>query len=170
MKNTAQTIEVSGTTYTMTETGYCYSKINGKQKRISKNEWNAAYETYARELARKLDDKATGNNFNRKKRTRRSKDVAFELNGLTLTKKQVSFIKRMPEDCFYENGIESTLWIDIYCDTIADEFNPMSAGAIVSTLKEKGLIIVGQDRINGRKCKSMAFTELGQQVAKELGL
>jgi hypothetical protein len=113
---------------------------------------------------------------------RRSKDIAFEgvfetgsgadfkVSEITLTAKQVRFIQRMPEDDFYEANLNSSLWIDCYCDTIADEFNPMAVGAMVSTLREKGILAVGEDRVNGKKCKCMAFTELGRVIAKELGL
>ena len=105
-----------------------------------------------------------------KAKKRRSKDIAYEGNGITLTTKQVRFIQRMPEDDFYEANLNSSLWIDCYCDTIADEFNPMAVGAMVSTLREKGILAVGEDRVNGKKCKCMAFTELGRAIAKELGL
>jgi hypothetical protein len=101
---------------------------------------------------------------------RKSKDVAFEGAGITLTAKQVDFIKMMPNDDFYENGLDSTLWIDVFCDTVADKFSPMAVGAMVSTLKEKHLITVTVERVNGKKSKYMAFTETGKEVAKQLGL
>jgi hypothetical protein len=126
----------------------------------------------AREERQAESDKVAEDAINKKKakKARRSKDIAFESNGVTLTTKQVRFLQRMSEDCFFENGVDSKLWIDVYCETVADEFNPMAVGAMVSTLREKGLISVAQDRVNGKKCKWMMFTETGKQVAKELGL
>ena len=106
---------------------------------------------------------------------RKSKDIAYEYKVaggtfLTLTAKQVAFIKAMPNDDFYEHGLDSALWVDCFCDTVADIFNPMAVGAMVSTLREKGVIVVGQDKVNGKKCKFMQFTEFGKEIAKELGL
>ncbi len=126
----------------------------------------------AREAKQAESDKAAENAMNGKKakKPRRSKDVAFEGAGITLTAKQVRFLQRLPEDDFFERGVDSSIWIDVYCETVADEFNPMAVGAMVSTLREKGLIGVAQDRVNGKKCKWMAFTETGKEVLKQLGL
>jgi len=109
---------------------------------------------------------------------RKSRDVAFELEykdndemkKVTLTNKQVQFITEMPNDDFYERGLDSCLWIDVYCDTLAGTFNQMAVGAMVSTLREKNLIYIGQDKVNGKKAKFFGFTELGKEVAKGLGL
>lgn len=104
------------------------------------------------------------------KKPRKSKDIAHESHGITLTKKQVAFIQAMPQDDFYEHGVDSALWIDVYTDTVADLFSPMAVGAMVSTLREKDIISVTEDRVNGKKCKYMSFTALGKEIAKELGL
>lgn len=169
--------EFNGVRYTNTRPNYYYKKVDGKQVRIPKAEydeaWNASGEAEkrAREEKQVEADKQAEKTFKKASKPRRSKDIAFEQVGMpTLTAKQVKFIKRMPEDDFYEHGLDSALWIDVYCDTIADEFNPMSVGAMVSTLREKGLVNVGSDRVNGKRCKFMVFTDLGKQIAKELGL
>lgn len=103
---------------------------------------------------------------------RKSKDIAHESNGVTLTAKQVDFIKHIPDTCFYEHGLDSIPWCDVLADEIGGQFagKPMTVGAMISTLREKNLISVGQDRVNGKKCKFFQFTELGKQIAKELGL
>ena len=107
------------------------------------------------------------------KKTRRSKDVAFEYcpNGtdtITLTARQVQFLKLLPKTCFWKEGVESTLW----CDCIAEDigWNPMSAGAMISTFREKKLVVVGRDESCKGKPKFMTLTEMGKQVATELGL
>lgn len=99
---------------------------------------------------------------------RKSKDIAHDSNGVTLTTKQVEFLKALPKCSFWENGLDSGLW----CDCIAEDigWNPMSVGAMVSTLREKDLVVVIPQKVNNKKCKSMEFTELGKKVAKELGL
>lgn len=115
------------------------------------------------------------------KRTRQSKDIAWAgvvddgivaPHTVTLTSKQVDFIKHIPDTCFYENGLDSTPWCDVLADEIGGQFTdkPMTVGAMISTLREKGVIYVGTDRINGKKAKYFGFTEVGKRVAKELGL
>ena len=103
---------------------------------------------------------------------RKSKDIAHESNGVTLTAKQVDFMKEMTKTNFWENGLESALWCDILADEIGGQFanKPMTVGAMISTLREKSLVRVMQDRVNGRKCKFFELTELGKEIAKELGL
>jgi hypothetical protein len=188
------TIEVEGTLYTQTRPGYYYKKVDGKQTRIPKAEWEQAFDTYtstqedefdaegeikARKDAESKKDRETEKNFNKKqtKKARRSKDVAYEmarLNGeeaetiVTLTAKQVDFLKSLPGTSFWEDGIDSILW----CDCIAQDidWNPMSVGAMISTLREKNLIVVARDDSRQGKPKAMTFTDMGKQVAKELGL
>ena len=111
------------------------------------------------------------------KKTRRSKDVAFEYrpNGtdtVTLTAKQVEFMAEMTKTSFWENGLESTLWCDILADEIGGQFagKPMTVGAMISTLREKDLVVVGRDASRQGKPKYMALTDLGKAVAKDLGL
>lgn len=177
--------ELNGTIYESNDKGNYFYKSTGKtdkkgnpvMMRISQKVWNEAWEAsgeaerQAREAKQAKADKEAEKAFNKtKKTTKKSKNVAFELDGVTLTEKQVKFIKRMPEDDFYEHGLDSTLWIDVYCDTIADEFNPMAVGAMVSTLAEKHLVVVSRERVNGRISKYMSFTEAGKKIAKALGL
>lgn len=111
-----------------------------------------------------------------KKAPRKSKDIAHTATignkTITLTAKQVDFIHHIPDTCFYENGLESTPWCDVLTDEIGGQFagKPMTVGAMISTLREKGLIEVGVERVNGKKAKYFAFTEIGKEIAKRLGL
>jgi hypothetical protein len=187
---------VNGITYMETEKGYFYKVEAGKKIRIKKGEYEMAWDEYmanandqadvdewqaeadadleAREQKQAESDKMAEEAVNDKpkkvKKPRKSRDIAFEYEGLTLTKKQVAFITAITKDDFYEHGLDSTLWIDCLCDTVADIFNPMAVGAMVSTLREKELIYVDVDRVNGKKCKFFGFTPLGKRIAKELGL
>lgn len=111
------------------------------------------------------------------RKPRKSKDIAMEIKMkddrvLTLTAKQVDFIKHIPDTCFYENGLESMPWCDVLADEIGGQFagKPMTVGAMISTLREKGVIYVGVDRVNNKKCKYFGFTEIGKKIAAELGL
>jgi len=105
-----------------------------------------------------------------------SKDIAWgkviDSVDVSLTAKQVDFIRHLSDTNFWEQGLDSCIWVDILCDEIGGQFEnkPMTVGAMVSTLCEKGLGVRGKDRVNGRKCTSFALTELGKHVAAELGL
>lgn len=108
----------------------------------------------------------------KKKRIRKSKDIAYDGNGVTLTAKQVDFIRHLPDTNFWERGLDSALWTDVLADEIGGQFagKPMTTGAMISTICEKGLANRAVDRINGRKSTFMVLTELGKKVAAELGL
>ena len=91
---------------------------------------------------------------------------------LILTPKQVDFLKRLSDSTFWQRGAQSTLWIDILCDEITGQFEgkPMTVGAMVSTLREKGILAVAIGRLENKKAKYVELTNFGQRVATELGL
>lgn len=117
------------------------------------------------------------------KKTRRPKDVAFKtiieladdkIADVTLTAKQVDFIQHLPDTYFWEDGLESVIWVDCLCDDIQGQFagKPMTVGAMISTLCEKDLGQRATDSKGprGGKATSFCLTELGKRVAAELGL
>lgn len=109
------------------------------------------------------------------KKARKSKDTfhtSTAVPGLTLTAKQTSFILHLSDTCFWEEGLDSVIWVDCLCDDIQGEFTgkPMTVGAMISTLCEKKLGVRATERRDGKKCTSFALTELGKKVAEELGL
>lgn len=112
------------------------------------------------------------------KKAHKSKDIAWAGDGIvaphtvTLTTKQVDFILHLSDTCFWEHGLESQIWIDVLCDEIGGQFagKPMTVGAMISTLCEKGLGQRAKERMNGKKCTSFALTEIGKKVAAEVGL
>lgn len=112
----------------------------------------------------------------KKSQRKAKKNAAFRATidntEITLTEKQVDFFYHMTDTCFWENGLESCIWVDCLCDEIGGQFEgkPMTVGAMISTICEKGLGTRAKDRINGRKCTSFALTELGKKVTKILGL
>lgn len=231
-KNVAQItqIDIDGVRYTSTRPGYYYKKVDGKQTRIPKAEWEQVFDKWQAKVdaeeaeAKKaiLDDEmaklgytpisSEWNDFRysndahqvmawdtvyegmewveqqkqdksdkeaedavngkKAKKTRRPKDIAHESHGKTLTSKQVDFIRHIPDTCFYENGLESTMWCDVLADEIGGQFagKPMTVGAMISTLREKDLIYVQTEKVNGKKSKYFGFTDLGKEIAKELGL
>lgn len=118
----------------------------------------------------------TGTSKKSKKSSRSKKNAAYRKQfgdvEICLTEKQVDFFRHMQDTCFWEQGLDSTPWIDVLCDEIGGQFagKPMTVGAMVSTLKEKDLLVVMAERVNGCKKKFFELTELGKQVATELGL
>lgn len=128
------------------------------------------------EIERKIDEQDIRTEEPKAKKVRRSKDVAFSClyldKEITLTAKQVDFIHHIPDTSFYENGLDSTPWCDVLADEIGGQFagKPMTVGAMISTLREKGLIYVGTDRINNKKAKYFGFTPIGAAIAEQLGL
>lgn len=124
-----------------------------------------------------LKDETERNSTKKAKRSNRSKKNAayrkqFGEVEITLTEKQVDFFHHMQDTCFWEQGLDSAPWIDVLCDEIGGQFEskPMVVGAMVSTLREKNLLTVGVQRVNGRKAKFFELTDMGKEVAAELGL
>lgn len=109
------------------------------------------------------------------RKPRRSKDSKeFEVDGqkISLTPKQIDFIQHLPDTCFWENGLDSCIWVDCLCDDIGGQFadKPMTVGAMISTLCEKGLGDRVAERRDGKKCTSFELTETGKAIAEMLGV
>lgn len=196
------TFELNGTTYEMRANGYCYASYeqseSGKTHRISKAEFEAAQKQYAmmdmtidqiegavldtkeslvtEEVLEAVADAQAQEKPKKSNRRRIPKSVGHRKTygdiEVILTEKQVDFIRHLPDTCYWENGLDSAIWVDCLCDEIEGQFanKPMTVGAMISTICEKGLGKRGRDKINGRKCTSFALTELGKMVAKDLGL
>lgn len=140
-------------------------------------EADAEYE--ARKAAQEAKDHETEANYEaetskpkKTRKPRRPKDIAYEGHGVTLTAKQVDFLRHLPDTCFWENGLDSGVWTDVLADEIGGQFKdkPMTTGAMLSTICEKGLGERVKDRINNRKATAFYLTELGKAVAAELGV
>lgn len=123
----------------------------------------------------KLVEKFDPKKAKKARKPRKSKNVShisIAVPGLTLTAKQVDFIRHLSDTMFWEDGLGSTIWVDCLCDDILGQFadKPMTVGAMISTLCEKGLGTRATSRRDGRKCTSFALTEIGKLIAAELGL
>ena len=160
-----------------------YIDMRADEEAIEQAKADAEYE--ARIAQQEANDKATEDAVNGKKPVsekkakkpvkRAKKNVAytieFEGETVTLTEKQKIFFENIPNDQYYDGkGENAALWTDAYCDTLAEIMNAMVVGAIISTLREKNIIAVGQAKVNGKKCKFFELTELGKAIFRDMGL
>lgn len=187
MKNVTA-FEIGTRVYRNNGNGYYYLVTEGITTRIKKTEFEEAYNEFVEkaieDTTKSIEDEevleaareAQAQEKPKRKPTKRTpKSVGFretyEGVEVILTEKQVDFIKHLPDTCFWTD-VESAIWVDCLCDEIGGQFagKPMTVGAMISTLCEKGLGKRGKDKVNGRKCTSFALTELGREVALDLGL
>lgn len=148
-----------------------------ERKLVAEQEAEEAHEEAAPVEESSSTTPATKTEEKPKKKARKAKkNVAFRttIDGteITLTDKQVDFIKHLSDSTFWENGVDSALWVDVLCDEIGGQFEnkPMTVGAMISTICEKGLGSRGKEKVNGRKATFFVLTEKGKQVARTLGL
>lgn len=185
--------EIGERTYHNNGSGYYYLTLHGKKTRIKKTDFDEAYKEFlevglleAKEATEKsVEDEAVREAAKNaqgqgkakrtyKKRTPKDVDYRKTFDGIeiTLTEKQVDFLYQVSDTCFGENGIDSTVWTDDLCDNIGGSFvgKPMSVGALISTICEKGLAKRTKEYTGSKKRTSFVLTELGKLVAKDLGL
>lgn len=176
---------IDDTTYNESNGRY-YKTENDKKTRISKAAYDAAAAEWVEMVTNKAEQDAEQDEVDAvldelnhgqdavaaAAKKRKPKDVAHEAEGVTLTAKQVDFIRHLPDTCFWENGLESCIWVDCLCDDIGGQFRnkPMTVGAMISTLCEKQLGVRCRQKVNGRMATSFKLTELGQKIAAELGV
>ena len=93
----------------------------------------------------------------------------FEGKRLLLTPKQVEFLERLEENETWEQD-DSGRWFygDQYAECLSDTMSPMSVGAMVTTLREKGVIRTEYTRYNGRKACKFQLTDMGKFVYDRL--
>lgn len=197
MTNTNITFTLNGAVYEMTANGrfYC-TPLNGKKARIGKLAYEAAYNQHMAALVansgqakpvepetkeepveqKTAPETKKAPKPEKKPRTKKVQEGGFEYddNGtkIILTAKQADFFKHLPDTDFWENGVDSIIWTDSLCDEIGGQFagKPMTVGAMISTICEKGLGSRVMDRRDGRKCTQFALTNLGKKIATALGL
>lgn len=186
--------EYNGKKYIDNMNGYYFEEVDGKKHRISKAKYEEAYEAMKAEsfmddepVDEIVEDEIESKKADKlktekaKKTASKSKQKKVEVGGMEfddngikviLTAKQVDFMKHLPDTCFWENGVDSEIWTDCLCDDIGGQFaaKPMTVGAMISTLCEKGLGVRTKQKRENRKCTSFRLTDLGQRIAIELGL
>ena len=98
-----------------------------------------------------------------------SLSVAFGDTSVVLTPKQLEFMERLSE-CpgWKETGTGGEYVASQYAEELSDTMNPMSMGAVLTTLREKGLLATEKSRMGGIKCCVFKLTETGISVYNEL--
>lgn len=180
--------ELNGIKYSESN-GRCYKTEDGKKTRIGKTayeeaaaEWTEMVTTKAEQdaeqdeidiITTEMTDKPTEPiKVKKPSKPRKSKDIEYEGHGVTLTEKQADFLWHLSDSDFWENGLDSEIWIDCLCDTIGGQFanKPMTVGAMISTICEKKLGVRCRQKVNGRMATSFKLTDLGKKIAWEMGI
>lgn len=109
------------------------------------------------------------------KRTPRAKlqpgghEDTFEGKRVLLTPKQVEFMERIGEiEETYPSDTGTWYPADVYTECLSDTMSPMSVGAMISTLREKGAIRTKYSKVGDRKICWFQLTNLGQYVYNKL--
>lgn len=193
---------VNGIGYNTNEKGNRFFKIEDeKTTRIGKAEYEAAFEEFTeyttddeelefdeeeavREAKKEMEeasDRAAEEAINHPKKSSRSlrkaaHKVTVDGQEIGLTEKHVTFLKNLPKCCYWDHGLDSGVWVFDVRDTLAAAgMAGMTVGAMISTLREKGLLCVmlGEvENMNGRtrREKYIELTETGKKVAEALGV
>ena len=80
-----------------------------------------------------------------------------------LTEMERTILDDITRDCFYEDELDSVIWADCFLDTT--KIPAKQARGVLSSLVQKGII---KPILKGRN-GSIAFTEYGKEVMRELG-
>ena len=173
---------------------YFWKVENGKKTRISRSEYELAFEAYinsteddlegleeldeqelVREAQREMaeaSDRQAEEAINKPKKTykrsRAAKTLVIDGVEIGLTEKHLMLLHAMPKSGFWDNGLSSCIWTFALVDAVEGGMSAMAVGAIISTLREKGIILVGIGAT--KKEKYIELTDFGKKVATELGI
>lgn len=196
---------IDGVGYNTNEKGNYFYKIeNEKAARIGRAEYEAAFEQYTnettndeelefnedkaiREAKKEMEESSDRTaedavNHPKKKSSRSLRKAARRVMvggvEIGLTEKHVIFLENLPKCPYWDGGLDSSVWVFDVRDTLAQiGMAGMTVGAMISTLREKGLLVVGEKIFRdlgrggrGRREKYMELTETGKKVAKALGI
>ena len=149
-----------------------YAVIEAEEaaKRIQEEQKHAEGHGEATEGAKKTRYISRGYSGTPKRRTQAgSVSVASGDISVVLTPKQLEFMERLSE-CpgWKDSGATGEYVASQYAEELSDTMNPMSMGAVLTTLREKGLLDTRKTRIGGIKCCVFRLTDTGIVIYKEL--
>ena len=80
-----------------------------------------------------------------------------------LTEKEKIVMQAFIEDEFYEHGLESILWADVFSDNLQNRgFNARTRSGVLSSLNKKGYLISN----SGDREATLMLTEKGKEYIK----
>lgn len=86
---------------------------------------------------------------------------------MRITPMEEKFMRAIPQQDFYEDGLDSVLWTDCLLDDLSEQgLSTKQTRAILSTLQQKEMICVSG---KGRDC-SLSLLEAGKQWLIENGV
>ena len=105
----------------------------------------------------------------RRRKQEGSVSVAFGEASVLLTPKQLEFLERLSECPDWETkGVNGEYTASEYAQELSDTMNPMSVGAVLTTLREKSLLQTEKRRVGAIKCCVFKLTNLGVRVYNKL--
>lgn len=108
-------------------------------------------------------------NTTQRRKQEGSVSVAFGDTSVLLTPKQLEFMERLSECPDWEKyGPTGEYVASEYAQELSDTMNPMSMGAVLTTLREKDLLQTDKRRVGPIKCCVFKLTDLGVQVYNSL--
>lgn len=94
------------------------------------------------------------------------------LNEQGLTPLQATFLSNLSMDENFANfKAEGMIWCDGYADTLENTgiMTPMQAGAMITTLAQKGILTVGSKSESKSSQKYFVLTPMGVEVVNQIG-
>lgn len=97
-----------------------------------------------------------------------SLSVALGEVSVLLTPKQLEFMERLSEYPGFDGSPGAEYSVSTYAVELEDTMNPMSVGAMVTTLKEKGILTTRRCNHGGVRESVFTLTQFGVQVYNKL--
>ena len=169
----SETFKFEGVTYTAGNDGYYYAQVNGGRRgRISEATYRRTAaragitppESTPEEPAKLMAEIAPLQQITRKAQMG-GVQVRVAGREFLLTKMQLDFLHGL-----LDTNCAAGARIQDIVDSLEGDFfeSPMRVGAMISTLREKGLATIGYKQEDGRRVKTLRFTVEGNAVLKAL--
>lgn len=114
----------------------------------------------------KLEATNAGENIPQLRECKKNTLVSLGWISVLLTPKQLEFIERLSEYPEWDDklGIPMEFVTWTYAQELGDTMSPMVVGAIITTLKKKGILVTKEYNLHGIKGSIFKLTPLGIQV------
>ena len=112
--------------------------------------------------------RGTYRNTPQRRKQEGSVSVALGDVSITLTPKQLEFMERLSECPGWDGTPTGEYNASLYAQELEDTMNPMSVGAVLTTLREKNLLQTEKRRVGGIKCCIFKLTDTGVRVYNKL--